>query len=61
MPSGFGEEYNYSQDSSCESHPCIRYEFLNESSGSAVESGDFNGVDIDVNASKNRRGIRLFR
>lgn len=62
MSEGFGREYNYSIGSSCLSHPCIKYEFSQqETQGNSVQSGNFEGVDIDVNTSKNKRGIRLFR
>ncbi|UCN00793.1 LamG domain-containing protein [Sulfurimonas sp. SWIR-19] len=58
---GFGNDYNYSAGSSCSEHPCIKYNFNTQSSGTGVSSGNVNGVSFDANVSKNSRGIRLLR
>ncbi|WP_434637659.1 LamG domain-containing protein [Sulfurimonas sp. NW7] len=57
----FGSDYNESVGSSCSEHPCIKYNFNTQSSGTGVSSGNVNGVSFDVNVSKNSRGIRLLR
>ncbi|QOP42912.1 hypothetical protein FJR45_02680 [Sulfurimonas sediminis] len=57
----FGSDYNESIGSSCSEHPCIKYNFNTQSSGTGVSSGNVNGVSFDANVSKNSRGIRLLR
>ena len=58
----FGRDYNDSAGSSCSDHPCIKYNYhRNDDNESGVSSGNVNGVEFDVNVSKNSRGIRLLR
>ena len=59
----FGSDYNKSVGSSCSEHPCIKYNYhnANDTDKSGVSSGHINGVNFDVNVSKNSKGIRLLR
>ena len=64
VPQNFGGDYNYSDDSKCTTHPCIKYTYNKENNNtkqSGVQSGNTNGVQFDVNVSNNNRGVRLFR
>ena len=61
VPNGFGLDYNDSVGSSCSEHPCIEYKYGTNTQGEGVNSGSTNGLSIDLNTSKNSRGVRLFR
>jgi len=55
------EDYNTTGD--CSKHPCFQYVFDNHDTQEGIQSGDFNGSNIgyDYNATKTKRGIKVFR
>ncbi len=55
------EDYNATGD--CSKHPCFLYVFNKIGVQNGVQSGDFNGSNIgyDYNATKTKKGIKVFR
>jgi len=58
---GFGDDYNETNGTQCGEHPCIKYTYESPTTINSIQSGTFNGVNFDVNISKNSKGVRLLR
>ena len=61
VPQNFGNDYNYTNNSDCSQHPCIKYNYEQNKYNNGVTSGETSGVHFDLNISKNNRGVRLLR
>ena len=57
-------KYNsYNSAVDCGSHPCFEYNYLGDRSKKSINSGDFTGTSIgeDYNATKTKKGVKVFR
>ncbi len=57
------EDYNFSTDSTCASHPCFEYIFEAEDTTSGIKSGNFKGSKFDNNFDSKieKKAIKLMR